>query len=72
MEYEEKEINESELTLLNILNGLECLYADSIPKHIKEMMIDLIKALINDVDIDSNDSRDYVDVKLIRRAYFEE
>lgn len=71
MEYEEKELNESELTILNVLNGMECLYADSIPKHIHELMTDLIQALINDVNIDSDDSRDYSDVKLIRRAYFE-
>lgn len=71
MEYEEKELNESELTILNVLNGMECLYAGSIPKHIHELMTDLIQALINDVNIDSDDPRDYSDVKLIRRAYFE-
>lgn len=71
MEYEEKELNESELTILNVLNDMECLYADSIPKHIHELMTDLIQALINDVNIDSDDSRDYSDVKIIRRAYFE-
>lgn len=71
MEYEEKELNESELTILNVLNGMECLYASSIPKHIHELMTDLIQALINDVNIDSDNPRDYSNVKLIRRAYFE-
>lgn len=69
---EEQEINESELTILNVLNGLECLFTDSIPRHIQDMMEDLIVALINDTSIRSDDPRDYSDVKLIRRAYFEQ
>ena len=46
MEYLEKEINEGELTALNILTALDCMYSDSFPKHIQELMSDLIKALI--------------------------
>lgn len=72
MQCEEQEINESELTILNVLNGLECLFTDSIPRHIQNMMEDLIVALINDTSIRSDDPRDYSDVKLIRRAYFEQ
>ncbi len=72
MQCEEQEINESELTILNVLNGLECLFTDSIPRHIQDMMEDLIVALINDTSIRSDDPRDYSDVKLIRRAYFEQ
>ena len=34
MEYLEKEINEGELTVLNILTALDCMYSDSFPKHI--------------------------------------
>ena len=36
MEYLEKEINEGELTVLNILTALDCMYSDSFPKHIQE------------------------------------
>lgn len=71
MEYLEKEINEGELSVLNILTALDCMYSDSFPKHIQELMSDLIKALINEVDVTIDDDRDFKDVKLLMRVYLD-
>lgn len=71
MEYLEKEINEGELTVLNILTALDCMYSDIFPKHIQELMSDLIKALINEVDVTIDDDRDFKDVKLLMRVYLD-
>lgn len=38
MEYLEKEINEGELTVLNILTALDCMYSDIFSKDIQELM----------------------------------
>ena len=71
MEYLEKEINEGELTVLNILTALDCMYSDRFPKHIQKLMSDLIKALINEVDVTIEDDRDLEDVKLLMRVYLD-
>ena len=71
MEYLEKEINEWELIVLNILNALDCMYSDSFSKYIQELMSDLIKVLINEVYIIIDDDRYFEDFKLLMRVYLD-
>ena len=70
MDNEERIVNEGELTILNVLESLNNMYYECLPKHISDLLNDLIIALQNDVEIQSDDPRDYNDVVIIKRAYF--
>lgn len=70
MDHEERIVNEGELTILNVLESLSNMYYECIPKHISDLIKDLIIALENDVGIQSDDPRDYDNVVIIKRAYF--
>lgn len=70
MDHEERIVNEGELTMLNVIESLKNMYYGDIPKHIDNLLSDLMIALRNDVEIQSDDPRDYEDIVIIKRAYF--
>ena len=70
MDHEERMVNEGVLTMLNVLESLNNMYYECLPKHISDLLNDLIIALQNDVEIQSDDPRDYDNVVIIKRAYF--
>lgn len=70
MDHEERIVNEGELTMLNVIESLKNMYYRDIPKHIDNLLSELMIALRNDVEIQSNDPRDYEDIVIIKRAYF--
>lgn len=70
MDHEERIVNEGELTMLNVIESLKNMYYRDIPKHIDNLLSELMIALRNDVEIQSDDPRDYEDIVIIKRAYF--
>ena len=52
--------------------AIEAQYEGSIPNHIKDMIRDLKVALALDIEILDDDDRDYKDVELIHKVYYED
>ena len=47
MDHEERIVNEGELTMLNVIESLKNMYYGDIPKHIDNLLSDLMIALRN-------------------------
>lgn len=65
-------INKSELVLYETIEALENQYEGSIPNHIKDMLRDLKRALILDIEVLDDDPRDFSDVEYIQKVYYED
>ena len=58
--------------MYEIVKAIEAQYEGSIPNHIKDMIRDLKVALALDIEILDDGDRDYKDVELIDKVYYED
>lgn len=72
MDTKEKVINKSLLVIYDVLEALESQYEGSIPDKIKDKINDLKNAMLNEIEIMDDDSRDYKDVEWIQKVYYED
>ena len=72
MDTNERIINKSELVIYEVLEALEAQYYGSIPDNIKDMISDLKRVIRLDIEIIDDDPRDYRDVELINKIYYED
>lgn len=72
MDTKEKVINKSLLVIYDVLEALESQYEGSIPDKIKDKINDLKNAMLNEIEIMDDDSRDYKDIEWIQKVYYED